>query len=73
MSIELLVRAVELLEAYQVGSIPTEKLDSNTNKLIVDFEKEYPIPESVNKRQNPLKDFREKRRLRKENRKKFFN
>ena len=42
MNIELLVRAVELLEAYQVGSIPAEKLDANTNKLIVDFEKEYP-------------------------------
>jgi len=42
MSIQLLVRAVELLEAYQVGSIPPEKLDLNTNELIKDFEKEYP-------------------------------
>ena len=40
--LELLVRAIELLEAYQVGSIPLEKLDSQTNKLIKDFEKEYP-------------------------------
>ena len=32
--LELLVRAIELLEAYQVGSIPLEKLDSQTNKLI---------------------------------------
>ena len=42
MNIELLVRAIELLAAYQVGSIPLEKLDSQTNKLIKDFEKEYP-------------------------------
>ena len=41
-NIELLVRAIELLEAYQVGSISPEKLDINTNKLIKDFEKEYP-------------------------------
>jgi|TARA_R100001443_G_scaffold29663_1_gene42893 hypothetical protein len=41
-NIELLVRAIELLEAYQVGSISPEKLDVNTNKLIKDFEKEYP-------------------------------
>ena len=40
--IELLVRAIELLEAYQVGSISPEKLDINTNKLIKDFEEEYP-------------------------------
>ena len=32
-NIELLVRAIELLEAYQVGSISPEKLDVNTNKL----------------------------------------
>ena len=41
-NIELLVRAIELLEAYLVGSISPEKLDVNTNKLIKDFEKEYP-------------------------------
>ena len=40
--LELLVRAIELLESYQVGSIPLEKLDRQTNKLIKDFEKEYP-------------------------------
>ena len=39
-NIELLVRAIELLEAYQVGSISPEKLDINTNKLIKDFEKD---------------------------------
>ena len=41
-NIESLVRAIDLLEAYQVGSIPLDKLDSQTNKLIKDFEKEYP-------------------------------
>ena len=41
-NIELLVRSIDLLEAYQVGSIPLEKLDSQTNKIIKDFEKEYP-------------------------------
>ena len=42
MSIHLLIRAIELLEAYQVGSIPPEKLDLNTKKLIKDFEKQFP-------------------------------
>ena len=52
--------------------ITTDKVNVKNRKNLIDFEKDYQIPESINKRQNPLKDFREKRRLKKENRKNFF-
>ena len=52
--------------------ISTDKVNIKNKKNLIDFDKEYPIPNSINKRKNPLKDFREKRRLKKENRKKFF-
>ena len=65
----MIILGKNLIFGYKIS---TDKVNVKNRKNLIDFEKDYQIPESINKRQNPLKDFREKRRLKKENRKNFF-